>query len=151
MASNSIPTSPALRQAFRLLHSIARARGFATCNPRQNDHFRRSDFTGQGFTSYYEPGQPTVGPLGDTSSVGAPRITPRVLKEHLDQFVVGQERAKKVMSVAVYNHYQRVQELQRRDDDEAASIAQQERQAMGSRHPVEGIHSSFAYRCIALC
>ena len=139
MAGPSVyPTTTAIRQSFNLLHSIARARGFATSTIRQNDHFRRSDFTGQGFTGYYEPGGPTVGPLGDTSSVGAPKITPRVLKEHLDQFVVGQERAKKVMSVAVYNHYQRVQELQRREDEEAASIAQQERQAMNARHPVEG-------------
>lgn len=33
---------------------------------------------------------------------------PHVIKEKLDQYVVGQEYAKKVMSVAVYNHYKRV-------------------------------------------
>ncbi|MFZ1768175.1 MAG: ClpX C4-type zinc finger protein, partial [Caldilinea sp.] len=30
--------------------------------------------------------------------------SPRSIVEHLDQYVIGQERAKKVLSVAVYNH-----------------------------------------------
>ena len=35
-------------------------------------------------------------------------IPPHKIKEKLDEYVVGQEHAKKVMSVAVYNHYKRV-------------------------------------------
>nr|DAK26525.1 MAG TPA: ATP-dependent protease ATP-binding subunit [Caudoviricetes sp.] len=31
--------------------------------------------------------------------------SPKRIKEHLDQYIEGQERAKKVLSVAVYNHY----------------------------------------------
>ncbi len=34
--------------------------------------------------------------------------TPRTIKERLDQYVVGQGRAKKVLSVAVHNHYKRL-------------------------------------------
>ncbi len=34
--------------------------------------------------------------------------TPQRIKEILDQYVVGQERAKKILSVAVYNHYKRI-------------------------------------------
>lgn len=34
--------------------------------------------------------------------------SPRKIKEFLDQYVVGQERAKKIVAVAVYNHYKRV-------------------------------------------
>ncbi|HUX22109.1 MAG TPA: ATP-dependent Clp protease ATP-binding subunit ClpX [Spirochaetia bacterium] len=34
--------------------------------------------------------------------------TPRDIKEFLDQYVIGQESAKKVLSVAVYNHYKRI-------------------------------------------
>lgn len=33
---------------------------------------------------------------------------PHVIKHRLDEYVIGQERAKKVMSVAVYNHYKRI-------------------------------------------
>lgn len=35
-------------------------------------------------------------------------LTPREINEHLDQYVIGQERAKKVLSVAVHNHYKRI-------------------------------------------
>jgi len=34
--------------------------------------------------------------------------TPEEIKRELDQYVIGQERAKKVLSVAVYNHYKRI-------------------------------------------
>src|SRR5690242_7667069 len=33
---------------------------------------------------------------------------PRSIKEKLDQYVIGQDRAKKVLSVAVHNHYKRL-------------------------------------------
>ena len=36
-------------------------------------------------------------------------LKPEELKAFLDQYVIGQEQAKKVLSVAVYNHYKRVQ------------------------------------------
>jgi ATP-dependent Clp protease ATP-binding subunit ClpX len=35
-------------------------------------------------------------------------LSPREIKAHLDQYVIGQDRAKKTLSVAVYNHYRRV-------------------------------------------
>ena len=35
-------------------------------------------------------------------------LKPQEIKAHLDQYVVGQEAAKKVLSVAVYNHYKRI-------------------------------------------
>lgn len=35
--------------------------------------------------------------------------SPADIKKHLDEYVIGQERAKKILSVAVYNHYKRIQ------------------------------------------
>lgn len=34
--------------------------------------------------------------------------TPETFKKHLDEYVIGQERAKQIISTAVYNHYKRV-------------------------------------------
>ena len=35
-------------------------------------------------------------------------ITPKFLYEKLEEYVIGQEKAKRILSVAVYNHYKRV-------------------------------------------
>lgn len=43
---------------------------------------------------------------GDVSTDSLP--TPKEIKETLDEYVIGQERAKIVLSVAVYNHYKRL-------------------------------------------
>ncbi|MDQ3291901.1 MAG: ATP-dependent Clp protease ATP-binding subunit ClpX, partial [Bacteroidota bacterium] len=43
-------------------------------------------------------------------------VKPKEMKEYLDQFVVGQDEAKKVMSVAVYNHYKRLMQTIKSDD-----------------------------------
>src|SRR6188508_2343477 len=43
------------------------------------------------------------GPKQTASNIPAPRS----IKERLDQYVIGQQRAKKCLSVAVHNHYKR--------------------------------------------
>lgn len=47
-------------------------------------------------------------------------LKPREIKEFLDQYVIGQEKAKKYLSVAVYNHYKRL--IQTRNDDDGIEI-----------------------------
>ncbi len=42
--------------------------------------------------------------------------TPREIKEFLDQYIIGQEEAKKYLSVAVYNHYKRINQSASDDD-----------------------------------
>ena len=43
---------------------------------------------------------------------------PHVIKEYLDEFIIMQERAKKILSVAAYNHYKRMKyDLDNRDVD----------------------------------
>ncbi|MBR4718900.1 MAG: ATP-dependent Clp protease ATP-binding subunit ClpX [Lachnospiraceae bacterium] len=41
---------------------------------------------------------------------------PHKIKEMLDEYVIGQEKAKKIISVAVYNHYKRVASEEQRED-----------------------------------
>ncbi len=43
-------------------------------------------------------------------------LKPREIKQRIDEYVIGQEKAKKTLSVAVYNHYKRIQTM--RDDPE---------------------------------
>ncbi len=43
---------------------------------------------------------------------------PREIKEYIDQFVIGQDDAKKVLSVAVYNHYKRLLQPPATSDDD---------------------------------
>ena len=63
---------------------------------------------------------------GDDKSSGydkAPRLSevpkPNEIKEYLDQYIIGQDEAKKYLSVAVYNHYKR---LQQPDEDDGVEI-----------------------------
>lgn len=149
-----------LRRAPRILLPCARApylslcriapyrRAVSSSTPRpSSSSYNRSDFGGSGYTSEYVTDQPTRGPLGDTSNVEC-SITPKQLKTHLDKFVVGQDRAKLVLSVAVHEHYLRVKELQAREEEQARLEAQQRRSSFNqwsqesgfstTIHPVEG-------------
>jgi ATP-dependent Clp protease ATP-binding subunit ClpX len=58
-----------------------------------------------------EPTSPRVEP----SFAGIP--TPRELYERLNSYVIGQDRAKRILSVAVYNHYKRINAGSDGDDD----------------------------------
>ncbi len=56
---------------------------------------------------------------------------PHEIKKVLDEYVIGQERAKKVLSVAVYNHYKRLQTACRQRARQGRSRARQE------QHPAD--------------
>ncbi len=54
------------------------------------------------------------------AGVGNKLPAPREIKGILDEYVIGQEQAKKILSVAVYNHYKRLESRVRQNDVELA-------------------------------
>lgn len=58
--------------------------------------------------------------LGGAPAENVPLKKPAEIKEELDKYIVGQDKAKRVLSVAVYNHYKRINALtakKSKDDD----------------------------------
>lgn len=53
-----------------------------------------------------------------TENVSVPLKKPAELKAELDKYIVGQDKAKRVLSVAVYNHYKRINSLAEKKDDD---------------------------------
>ena len=56
--------------------------------------------------------------LDDGPSEPVPLKTPAEIKDELDKYIVGQDEAKKVLSVAVYNHYKRINSLETHGGDD---------------------------------
>ncbi|MEZ4958708.1 MAG: ATP-dependent Clp protease ATP-binding subunit ClpX [Saprospiraceae bacterium] len=61
--------------------------------------------------------KPHTPPPPPTDFILPDNIAPKEIKEHLDQYVIGQEDAKKTLSVAVYNHYKRLRQQHQDDID----------------------------------
>ncbi|MBS1220069.1 MAG: ATP-dependent Clp protease, ATP-binding subunit ClpX, partial [Proteobacteria bacterium] len=57
---------------------------------------------------------------GDQSGKGVKSDlpVPHEIRDILDQYVIGQDTAKKILSVAVYNHYKRLRNVAKNDDVE---------------------------------
>lgn len=54
----------------------------------------------------------------ENKKVATKKLTPKEIKAFLDEYVIGQDEAKKVISVAVYNHYKRLGQEKTEDDVE---------------------------------
>ncbi|HDG4847885.1 TPA: ATP-dependent Clp protease ATP-binding subunit ClpX [Staphylococcus aureus] len=53
----------------------------------------------------------------NTSEAMTELPTPKEIMDHLNEYVIGQEKAQKSLAVAVYNHYKRIQQLGPKEDD----------------------------------
>src|SRR5438045_2074240 len=96
------------RRCNRLLFTMSRTQSHSS--------YSSSDFTGGNFTSGIDMGA-SITSIGKAGFLGR-GITPRALKQYLDAYIIGQSRPKRILSVAVYNHYQRIQSLKRKHDEE---------------------------------
>ncbi|KAI5923782.1 ATP-dependent Clp protease [Camillea tinctor] len=125
----------------------ARRRTFSTSPIFRITPRRTPDFN-SGFTSIYDPGnEEGRGPMfSHKSSFGVPQFYPRDLKKRVDEYVVGQDRAKKTISSVIFNHYQNVRRRQYQEEQERKREERIMRQAIArdrnfrerDPHPVEG-------------
>jgi ATP-dependent Clp protease ATP-binding subunit ClpX len=82
---------------------------------------------------------------------GVPRFYPRDLKQRVDEYVVGQDRAKKTICSVIFNHYQALHRRNHQEEQDRALREKQERQRYArdrdlherqyrDLHTVEGMH-----------
>ncbi len=68
-------------------------------------------------TEIFKEMEKSMGSLKETPPIKKEDVPkPKEIKAFLDEYVIGQDEAKKFLSVAVYNHYKRL--LQEKEDDE---------------------------------
>jgi ATP-dependent Clp protease ATP-binding subunit ClpX len=83
-------------------------------------------------------------------SIGVPQFYPRDLKKRVDEYVVGQDRAKKTISSVIFNHYQNLRRRQYQEEQERKreeklmrqTIARDRNTRERDPHPVEGWYNA---------
>ncbi len=80
--------------------------------------------------------EPEIAP-GVDKSKGVQLLRPKEIHDFLDQYVIGQDRAKKLLSVAVYNHYKRITYNSSGSEKDSAKGAK--RKTVREVSPVDGI------------
>ena len=112
---------------------------------------RRTPDFNSGFTGSYDPTlESGRGPMFNKANFGVPQFYPRDLKKRIDEYVVGQDRAKKTICSTVFNHYQslrrrRQHELEERNAQEkllrqkfARDKELHQKRREREMHPVDG-------------
>lgn len=140
-----VPASSHLQAPSRCSGPGYRAFSVSTSSPSA----RRPHSFNSGFTSSYDPTDvPDRGPMFANPTFGVPQFYPRDLKSRVDEYVVGQERAKKTICSAIFNHYQNLRR-RRHDQDQDNKLREKLQRQNRTRerdrlepyrdpHPVEG-------------
>ncbi|QUC20816.1 uncharacterized protein UV8b_05057 [Ustilaginoidea virens] len=120
-----------LRQSERIIR-LARVSGQATwpaqepfwsrCSWLPSTVFQRassrSPDLNSGFTGSYDPtAESRRGPMFNKAKFGVPQFYPRDLKKRVDEYVVGQERAKRIICSTIFNHYQKLRRLHQNEHE----------------------------------
>ncbi|KAK7752929.1 ATP-binding protein [Diatrype stigma] len=131
-------TTPCLNLSLNLTGRGCYRRTFASTVTLRTAPRRTSDFN-SGFTSSYDPAnEEGRGPMFSKASFGVPQFYPRDLKRRVDEYVVGQDRAKKIISSVLFNHYQGLRRRQYQEEQERKREEKLLRQALArERHARE--------------
>ncbi|KAL2259944.1 hypothetical protein VTK26DRAFT_6200 [Humicola hyalothermophila] len=101
------PTCAATQRLARLRHPAYSTSSVLLSAPRRSQYFN------SGFTTSYDPSQEIGrGPIFHKHTFGVPQFYPRDLKRRVDDYVVGQDRAKKTICSVIFNHYQNLRRRQ---------------------------------------
>ena len=74
---------------------------------------------------------------------------PQEIKKFLDEYVIGQDDAKKVLSVAVYNHYKRITHKQHPDDIEIEKVlSETDEPLIQFEFSIQQLVNDYEIRCI---
>lgn len=118
-----LPLSHTRRKALPSQASFSASRSFSASAVFQTAKRPPSNLN-SGFTSSYDPTQDSGrGPMFKKPSFGVPQFYPRDLKARVDEYVVGQDRAKKTICSAIFNHYQSLRR-RRHDQDQDRRVSE---------------------------
>lgn len=142
------PTCATTQKLVRLRHPAYSTSSILLSAPRRSQYFN------SGFTTSYDPSQDAGrGPIFNKHTFGVPQFYPRDLKRRVDDYVVGQDRAKKTICSVIFNHYQNLRRRQHHElqDQRLREKLQRQKYAQdrdaferagynssNSAHPVEG-------------
>ncbi|KAH6604108.1 atp-dependent clp protease atp-binding subunit [Trichoderma cornu-damae] len=109
---------PPLMQKYRQVTVQAgrHSRRLSVCTSLRSK--QTPDFS-SGFTRSYDPAlESGRGPMFRKVNFGVPQFYPRDLKRRVDDYVVGQERAKKTICSAIFNHYQNLRRRRQHEQED---------------------------------
>ena len=106
-------------------------------------------------SAFVQPGRPAAAASGEVTEEAGPgaavfdfKLTPREIKAHLDRFVIKQDEAKKVLSIAVCDHYNHAKFLQERARRGETAPVEYSKQNVIVTGPT-GVGKTYLVRCIA--
>ncbi|WXC47435.1 hypothetical protein QX201_007153 [Fusarium graminearum] len=100
------------------IHNTSLQRQHRYISTSQPSLRRNNDFN-SGFSSSYDPsGNSGRGPMFSKTNFGVPQFYPRDLKKRVDDYVVGQDRAKKTICATIFNHYQNLRRRHQHDHED---------------------------------